>query len=128
MSPKEVHVKAFGHVLFVNNDGKPHQISSDPVTIHTDCPPVNQVGLLAPGERGLTGTLTAVRSCGYHDHLDEFNATWQGRIVIEYPEDPMTRWTHDRGSLRPRAVDAVLISTSPGHPFTIRGRRPPNVL
>jgi len=83
MTPKELHVKAYAHVLFVNNDGKPHQISSDPIQIHTDCPAVNEVGVLGPGGSGRTGALSLVRTCGYHDHLDETNATWQGRIVVE---------------------------------------------
>ena len=83
VSPKEVRIKAGGRVQFVNSDVRPHQISSDPVQIHTDCPGVNQVGLLAAGARADTAALSAVRTCGYHDHNDEFNPIFQGRIVVE---------------------------------------------
>ncbi|HEY2431028.1 MAG TPA: hypothetical protein VGI12_00030 [Vicinamibacterales bacterium] len=83
VTPKEVHIKAWGHVQFVNNDAKPHQITSDPVQIHTDCPGVNEVGVLGTGGSGQTGALNLVRTCGYHDHIDEFNPLYQGRIIVE---------------------------------------------
>jgi hypothetical protein len=57
-------IAMYANVLFVNHDGKPHQISSDPVQIHTDCPGINEVGVLGPGGSGQTGTLTVVRTCG----------------------------------------------------------------
>ena len=29
------------------------------------------------------GTLTQARTCGFHDHLNESDATWRGRIIVE---------------------------------------------
>jgi len=83
VSPTEVRIKAWGHVMFVNNDDRPHAIASDPVQTHSDCPGINQVGLLGPGESRLTGTLNLARTCGFHDHNDEFNLALKGRIVVQ---------------------------------------------
>jgi hypothetical protein len=66
----------------VNNDGAFHEMASDPHPVHTDCPPINQVGALAPGRTGVTGPLTVARTCGFHDHGQPTNAALQGTIVI----------------------------------------------
>jgi plastocyanin len=81
--PTEVRVPVGGRVLFVNNDARSHAMSSDPLTVHTDCPAINDVGTLAPGQRRTTGALTVARTCGFHDHTNEFDATWKGRIVVQ---------------------------------------------
>jgi hypothetical protein len=78
-----VRVPFNARVLFVNNDSRPHAISSDPVDIHSDCPPLNDVGNLAPGLSRATGRLSNVRTCGFHDHNDETNPAWTGRIIVE---------------------------------------------
>ena len=52
--PAEVRIKRFDQVTFTNNDTQPHSIVSDPVNVHTDCPPVNRVGLLNPGDSQTT--------------------------------------------------------------------------
>jgi plastocyanin len=83
ISPAEVRIKAWGHVLFVNNDSRPHTIASDPVELHSDCPPINDVGFLNPGQSRLTGTLNEPRVCGFHDHNNEFDPTLKGRIVVQ---------------------------------------------
>jgi len=81
--PSEVRIEVGGRVLFVNNDVRPHAMSSDPVTVHTDCPAINDVGTLAPGQSRNTGELTVARVCGFHDHMNEFDSTWKGRIVAQ---------------------------------------------
>jgi hypothetical protein len=78
-----VRVKAWGHVMFVNNDTRPHTIASDPVQLHSDCPGINLVGFLSQGERRETGALNEPRVCGFHDHNNEFDPTLKGRIVVE---------------------------------------------
>ena len=83
VSPTEVRIKAWGHVLFLNNDTRPHTIASDPVQTHSDCPGMNQVGFLNPGESRETGALNEVRTCGFHDHLNESDVTWKGRIIVQ---------------------------------------------
>lgn len=82
VSPNNVEVSQGARVLFVNNDTKAHNMVSDPHPEHTDCPPINSVGLLAPGRSVETGNLTTVRTCGFHDH-DDTNSKWQGRITIK---------------------------------------------
>src|SRR4051812_38999263 len=55
LSPTDVKISAGSQVLFVNNDIRNHAMSSDPITIHTDCPAINEVGTLTPGQRRSTG-------------------------------------------------------------------------
>jgi len=83
VTPIEVRVAVGSRVTFVNNDARPHAMSSDPVQVHTDCPSLNDVGFLNPGQRGSTGTLTIKRTCGFHDHTNENDPIFKGRIVIE---------------------------------------------
>jgi plastocyanin len=82
VSPKEVTVRIGDRVRFRNNDTRPHAVSSDPVGTHSDCPVVNNVGTLNPGESRRTGAFPLARTCGFHDHNDENNADMQGRIII----------------------------------------------
>jgi plastocyanin len=82
VSPKEFTVSPGTRVLFVNNDSRSHQVGSDPHPEHTDCPEINQVGLLSPGQRRETGNLNGVRTCGFHDHDNPDNAALRGRIVV----------------------------------------------
>jgi hypothetical protein len=79
---KQVEVPVGGRVAFVNNDTAFHEMASDPHPVHTDCPPINEVGALAPGRTGVTGALTVARTCGFHDHGQPTNASLQGSIVI----------------------------------------------
>jgi len=82
VSPGEITVTAGSRVLFINNHSRAHQMASDPHPEHTDCPEINQVGLLTTGQRRETGNLVTVRTCGYHDHDDPDNASLRGRIII----------------------------------------------
>jgi plastocyanin len=82
VSPKQIEIAVGGRVTFVNNDRVVHEESSDPHPIHTDCPPINEVGALAPGQSRSTGAFATARTCGYHDHGDNSNPLFQGTIVI----------------------------------------------
>jgi plastocyanin len=82
LTPSQITVTAGSRVLFVNNDSKSHQIASNPHPEHTDCPEINQVGLLSPGQQRETGNLNTVRTCGLHDHNEPDNAALHGQIVI----------------------------------------------
>jgi plastocyanin len=82
VSPNNIEVSQGARVLFVNNDSKSHNMVSDPHPEHTDCPPINSVGILAPGRSLETGNLTVVRTCKFHDH-DDTNAKWAGQITIK---------------------------------------------
>ena len=82
VSPKSITASPGSRVLFVNNDSRPHEMDSDPHPEHTDCPAINQVGFLSPGQSRETGNLNAVRTCGFHDHNMDRNTSLQGTIVI----------------------------------------------
>jgi plastocyanin len=83
ISPKQVRIQAWHHVTFVNNDSRPHNIVSDPVNFHTDCPQINEVGYLPPGSTRETRTLNLTGVCGFHDHLNLEDDSLKGRIVVE---------------------------------------------
>ena len=82
VSPAEVRIEAWGQVQFINNDSRPHSIVSDPVDVHSDCPQLNQVGTLQPGESRNTLTLNLPKTCGFHDHLFKTDPSLQGRIIV----------------------------------------------
>lgn len=82
MSPVELAVPPGTRVLFVNNDSRRHDMTSDPHPEHTNCVELNQVGLLQPGQRRETGNLVTPRTCGFHDHENFGDPRLKGRIVI----------------------------------------------
>jgi hypothetical protein len=82
VSPVELVVPPGTRVLFINNDVRRHDMSSDPHPDHTDCPEIDQLGVLQPGQMRETGNLVIARTCGFHDHDDPTNDRLRGRIVI----------------------------------------------
>ena len=82
VSPVAIAIAPGTQVTFVNNDTRNHNVTSDPHPDHTDCPSINQVGVLVPGQSRQTGNLNTVRTCGYHDHDDPENSRWKGTITI----------------------------------------------
>lgn len=83
MSPATVTIRAGESVRFVNNHNRPHQMSSDPHPNHTDCPPINALPTLDPGQSGQTNGLTTTRTCGIHDHLNDQDPGLRGSIIIQ---------------------------------------------
>ena len=83
VTPNDIPVAAGSRVTFINNDSRNHEMASDPHPDHTDCPAINEVGFITPGQTKLTGNLTTVRTCGFHDHNDDQNANLKGRIRIQ---------------------------------------------
>ena len=84
VTPKNIKVARGSQVTFVNNDNQSHMMNSDPHPDHTDCPEINQVGFLNPGESRQTGNMTSNRSvCGFHDHNLPNVAGLQGSITIQ---------------------------------------------
>jgi plastocyanin len=81
-TPRDLTVAPGTRVLFVNQDGRRHDMTSDDHPDHLECPAINQVGLLTPGQSRETGNLNQVRTCGFHDHEDPDNNNLKGRIVI----------------------------------------------
>ncbi|HXC78448.1 MAG TPA: hypothetical protein VNU19_15535 [Candidatus Acidoferrum sp.] len=82
-SPKTLTVAPGSQVTFVNNDSIDHQMYSDPHPEHTDCPELDSVGYLAPGQSRQTENLNTVRTCGFHDHIHFENNSLKGSITIQ---------------------------------------------
>lgn len=82
VSPQNVQVAAGTRVLFVNSDTRSHNMASDPHPEHTDCPELNQIGLLSPGQSRETGNLNLAKTCRFHDHDLPNSATLKGAVVI----------------------------------------------
>src|SRR3954468_21269331 len=66
--PFEATVAVGGRVSFVNNDNIPHDIQGGPDPEHRDCPEIDIVGFLTPGQSRQTSPLMTARTCEYHDH------------------------------------------------------------
>jgi hypothetical protein len=69
--PKDSVLAAGGHAIFENIDDRLHSVASNPLISHADCPPINEVGVLVPGQSKPTGVLSEVKTCGYHDTASE---------------------------------------------------------
>jgi len=82
VTPKQLQVSPGTRVLFTNNSSANHTMNSDPHPEHTDCPEINNIGFISPGQTKETGNLNTVRTCGYHDHDNPDNRSLQGTIVI----------------------------------------------
>jgi plastocyanin len=80
--PPNVIVAVGGRVRFENADDRPHSIRSNPIDTHADCPPINEVGLVSPGQAKVTGRLPESRTCNYHDELSEVSQLLTGSITI----------------------------------------------
>jgi plastocyanin len=81
-SPRDVTVSVGSRVTFVNNDNRPHDMSSNPHPEHTDCPAVT-VGFIQAGQSATTQNLNTARTCGYHDHNQPDVVSLQGTIRIQ---------------------------------------------
>jgi hypothetical protein len=83
VEPREVRIERWNYVTFVNADSRSHAIVSDPVDLHSQCPALNRVGLIPPGESRESGTLSDRATCGFHDHNDASDAALKGRIIVD---------------------------------------------
>jgi plastocyanin len=83
VSPKALTVPRGTQVTFTNNNTVSHEMNSDPHPNHTDCPEINSVGFLSPGQSKMTGNLNTARTCGYHDHNRNADTSLQGTITIQ---------------------------------------------
>src|SRR5687768_8074033 len=83
VSPSRITVPPGSRVTFINSDSRSHEMTSDPHPDHGDCPPIDQVGFLTPGQSKQTGNLTVTRTCGYHDHNLPDTASLRGEIIVQ---------------------------------------------
>jgi hypothetical protein len=82
LSPRAIDVPVGGRLTIVNNDTVSHDMGSDPHPFHEDCPELNQIGMLAPGQTRTSGNLVEARTCGMHDHIRPLVTSLQLRITI----------------------------------------------
>ena len=82
VTPASVTINVGQSVTFINNNGRGHNVTSDPHPNHTDCPAINAVGNMTNGQTRLTNALTTARTCGFHNHDDPDNANFRGSIII----------------------------------------------
>lgn len=82
VNPRNIEIAVGTRVMFVNNDSRAHNMTSDPHPDHTQCPDINQVGFLAPGQSRETGNFVVARTCGFHDHDNPGQASLTGQITI----------------------------------------------
>lgn len=83
VSPNKITVTRGSQVTFVNNDSRSHEMTSDSHPAHTDCPEINQVGLLTPGQSRQTGNFNTAKTCAFHDHAQDWNGNLLGTITIQ---------------------------------------------
>lgn len=81
-SPRNIQIAQGSRVLIINNDTRSHNMTSDPHPEHTQCPELNQIGLLAPGQQRESGNMNTVRTCGFHDHDNPSVTNLTGSITI----------------------------------------------
>jgi hypothetical protein len=82
-SPRNIIVPRGSQVTFVNQSGTVHEMYSDPHPEHTDCPEFDTVGRLTSGQSRQTQNLVEPRTCRFHDHLEPFNDSLRGSVVIQ---------------------------------------------
>jgi plastocyanin len=83
VSPANITIAVGTRVTFVNNHNRNHDMASDPHPSHEDCPPMDQVGFLTPGQSKTSGNFNIVRRCGFHDHNEPSTTALQGTITIQ---------------------------------------------
>jgi hypothetical protein len=69
--PKDSVLAIGGQATFTNIDDRLHSVASNPLTTHADCPAINAVGVLVPGQSKSTAMFTEAKTCGYHDPSSE---------------------------------------------------------
>ena len=81
--PSTITVARGSQVTMINNDSRVHEMDSDPHPEHTQCPELNQIDFLNPGQSRASGNLNTARTCGYHDHTNPQTTSLQGKITIQ---------------------------------------------
>ncbi len=92
VSPEVIDISSGQRVEFVNTGSRMRQIFSTPHGLHTDCPPLNDVGELTAGQRKMTGALNTTRQCGFHDHMDPSNNAFRGTIRVGTTSGPVPEY------------------------------------
>src|SRR3954470_244112 len=84
VSASSVTIAVGQTVTFINNDNKSHEIASNPHPQHGSCPSMEAgLGTIGAGQTKVTHNFGNAGTCGYHDHLDDTNARFQGSIIVQ---------------------------------------------
>ena len=78
VNPAQVRIEVGQQVQFVNSASRNVQVSSDPHPTHVMCPPINEVGMLPPGQSRAV-TFTQRGTCTYHDHATPEDSRFRER-------------------------------------------------
>jgi plastocyanin len=81
--PSALTVTRGTQITILNSDSRTHEMDSDPHPEHTDCPELNQIGFLNPGQSRQSGNLNTARKCGMHDHSSPDTASLKATITIQ---------------------------------------------
>jgi hypothetical protein len=81
--PQSITVARGSQLTITNQDNSAHEMNSDPHPEHTDCPELNQIGHLEPGQTRSSGNLNTARQCGMHDHVNPDRAALKATIAIQ---------------------------------------------
>jgi hypothetical protein len=82
VSPDILHLDAPVTVTITNNDGAAHRLEPAPELGYGDCPEVNELGTLQPGQSGKVTITRALVICVFHDSAAPANQAFQGFIVV----------------------------------------------
>src|SRR5881396_442782 len=81
--PSTLTVARGSQVTMINNDSRVHEMDSDPHPEHTQCPELNQIDFLNPGQSRASGNLNTARTCGFHDHSPPDTTSLKGTITVQ---------------------------------------------
>jgi plastocyanin len=79
--PKDVTIAVGSTVSFMNHDTVAHAVAGGSDPARPDCPEIDAVGVLMPGDVRSTLPFTSARTCEYHDPRVG-SSRFTGRIVI----------------------------------------------
>jgi hypothetical protein len=82
-TPRAIVVSRGSQVTIRNDDSRNHEMTSDPHPTHTDCPELNAIGFLTPGQSKQSGNLNTARTCGIHDHGLPDNNSLKATVTIQ---------------------------------------------
>ena len=83
--PQVLHVDYPVTVTFTNADSAPHTLESAPELNWDNCPEMNTVGTLQPGQSKAVPFSEKDAVCAFHDAALRANTAFQGYIAIHVP-------------------------------------------
>jgi hypothetical protein len=81
-SPQDVTVPVGARVTFVNGDRVGRDVSSGFDHNSRECPEVDVIGFLVPGQSRETAIFEQAKTCRFHEHANIGVPAYQGRIAV----------------------------------------------